>query len=134
MHVARAMTDPASAAHALLDLGERPLLRVAGDRIRYRLAAATLLFGTGDRRVAESTVQDMLSRCEAIGSPLAGACRVFLARLRRADGNRAAAETLAHQGLAEIDSAGLRPELPDTLEVLGGLAIDNGRPADGLPC
>ena len=54
MHVARAMTDPASAAHALLDLGERPLLRVAGDRIRYRLAAATLLFGkvTGASRKA----------------------------------------------------------------------------------
>jgi DNA-binding CsgD family transcriptional regulator len=116
----------------LLDLAERPLLRVAGDRVRYRLAAATLLFGTGDLRAADSAAQDTLSSCEAIGSPLAGACRVFLARLRRADGNRAAAETLAHRGLAQIDSAGLRPELPDALEVLGGLAIDNGRSADGL--
>jgi DNA-binding CsgD family transcriptional regulator len=132
MQVASAMTGPASAAHALLDLAERPLLRVAGDRVRYRLAAATLLFGTGDLRAADSAAQDTLSSCEAIGSPLAGACRVFLARLRRADGNRAAAETLAHRGLAQIDSAGLRPELPDALEVLGGLAIDNGRSADGL--
>src|SRR5438874_13320483 len=27
---------------------------------------------------------------------------------------------------------GLRPELPDALEVLGGLAVDAGRPAEGL--
>jgi len=34
--------------------------------------------------------------------------------------------------VAEIDSAGLRPELPDAFEVLGGLAVDAGRPAGGL--
>src|SRR4029077_4658292 len=65
-------------------------------------------------------------------SPLAGACRIFLARLRRADGRQAEAERLAPQGLAGIDSAGLRPELPNALEVLGGLAVDAGRPAEGL--
>ena len=48
-----------------------------------------------------------LTRCEAIDSPLAGSCRVSLARLRRADGDKAEAERLAHRGLAEIDSAGL---------------------------
>jgi len=131
-HVASAMTDPGNAARALLYLAGRPMFRATGDHIRYQLAAATLLFRAGDLRAAESTLHDALSRCEAIASPLAAACRVFLARLRRADGNQAGAETLAHQGLAEIDSAGLRPELPDALEVLGGLAIDAGRPAEGL--
>ena len=72
--VASAMTDPGKAAHALLDLAGLPLLRVAGDHIRYRLAAAALLFQAGDHRAAESTLQDALNRCEAIGSPLAGAC------------------------------------------------------------
>ena len=131
-HVASAITDPANAAPALLDLAGRSLLRFAGDHIRCQLAAATLLFRAGDLRAAEAVIHDALSRCEAIGSPLAGACRVFLARLHRADGNQAAAETLARQGLAEIDTAGLRPELPDALEVLGGLAVDAGRPAEGL--
>ena len=131
-HVASAMTDPGNAARALLYLAGRPMLRATGDHIRYQLAAATLLFRAGDLRAAESTLHDALSRCEDIDSPLAGACQVFLARLRRADGNQAGAEMLAHQGLAEIDSAGLRPELPDALEVLGGLAIDAGRPAEGL--
>ncbi len=132
MDIAGAMTDPGKAACALLDLGGRPVLRVAGDYVRYRLAAATLLLGAGDPGAADGTIHDALTRCEAIDSPLAGACRIFLARLRRADGRQAQAERLAHQGLAEIDSAGLRPELPDALEVLGGLAVDAGRPADGL--
>ena len=131
-HVAGAMTDPGEAAQALLDLADRPALRVAGDHVRYRLAAAALLLQAGDLRAAEGTIQDAQARCEAIDSPLAGACRVFRARLRRADGRQAEAETLAHQGLAEIDSAGLRPELPDALEVLGGLAVDAARPAEGL--
>jgi predicted ATPase/DNA-binding CsgD family transcriptional regulator len=132
MHVADALTDPGKAAHALLDLSDRPLVRIAGDHIRYRLAAASFLTQAGDRRAAEDTIQDTLSRCEAIDSPLAGACRILLARLRRADGHQAEAETLAHQGLAEIDSAGLKPELPDALEVIGGIAVDAGRPAEGL--
>jgi DNA-binding CsgD family transcriptional regulator len=132
MDVADAMTDPGTAARALLDLCDRPVLRVAGDRVRYRLAAASLLFQAGDLRTAGGAIHDALTRCEAIDSPLAGACRIFLARLRRADGRLAEAERLAHQGLAEIDSAGLRPELPDALEVLAGLAVDAGRPADGL--
>jgi DNA-binding CsgD family transcriptional regulator len=132
MDVSGAMTDPSRAARALLDLSGRPLLRVAGDHVRYRLAAASLLLRAGDLRAAEGTIQDALKASETIGSPLAGACRIFLARLRRADGRRGEAEQLAHQGLAEVDSAGLRPELPDALEVLGGLAVDAGRPADGL--
>ena len=131
-HAASAMTDPGNAARALLYLAGRPMFRATGDHIRYQLAAATLLYRAGDLRAADSTLHDALSRCEAIDSPLAGACRVFQARLRRADGNQAGAEMLAHQGLAEIDSAGLRPELPDALEILGGLAIDAGRPAEGL--
>ena len=121
-HVAGAMTDPGNAARALLDLAGRLMFRVTGDHIRYQLAAATLLFRAGDLREADSTLHDALSRCDAIDSPLAGACRVFLARLRRADGSQAEAERLAHQGLAEIDDAGLQPEMPDALEVLGGLA------------
>jgi predicted ATPase/DNA-binding CsgD family transcriptional regulator len=132
MDVAVAITDPGKAARALLDLGGRPMLRVAGDQVRSRLAAAALLFRAGDPGAAEGAIHEALTRCEAIDSPLAGACRIFLARLRRADGRQAEAERLARQGLAEIDGAGLRPELPDALEVLGGLAVDAGRPADGL--
>jgi ATP/maltotriose-dependent transcriptional regulator MalT len=128
----RAMADPGGAAQILLDLADRPMLRVAGDHVRYRLAAAALLVQAGDLRAAEGAIQDTLHRCETLGSPLAGACRIFRARLRRADGRQAEAERLAHQGLAEIDSAGLRPELPDALEALGGLAVDAGRPAEGL--
>jgi DNA-binding CsgD family transcriptional regulator len=132
MDVAGAMTDPGKAALALLYLGGRALLRFAGDYVRYRLVAASLLFRAGDLRAAEGAIHDALARCQAIDSPLAGACRTFLARLRRADGNQAEADRLALQGLAEIDSAGLRPELPDPLEVVGGLAVDAGRAADGL--
>jgi DNA-binding CsgD family transcriptional regulator len=132
MDIAGAMTDPGKAARALLDLSGRPVLRVAGDYVRYRLAAATLLLRAGDPGAADGTIHDALTRCEAIDSPLAGACRILLARLRRADGRQGQAERLARQGLAEIDSAGLRPELPDALEVLGGLAVDAGRPAEGL--
>jgi hypothetical protein len=91
-HVAGAMTDPGEAAHALLDLADRPALRVAGDHVRYRLAAAALLLQADDLRAAEGTIQDAQARCEAIDSPLAGACRVFLARLRRADGRQPEAE------------------------------------------
>jgi hypothetical protein len=37
-HLAGAMTDPGTAAQILLDLADRPMLRVAGDHVRYRLA------------------------------------------------------------------------------------------------
>jgi predicted ATPase/DNA-binding CsgD family transcriptional regulator len=131
-HLAGALADPGRAAQILLDLADRPMLRVAGDHVRYRLAAAALLLQAGDLRAAEGTIQDTLNRCATLGSPLAGACRIFLARLRRGESKQAEAERLAHQGLAEIDSAGLRPELPDALEVLAGLAVDAGRPAEGL--
>jgi len=90
MDVADAMTDPGKAARALLDLGGRPMLRVTADQVRSRLAAASLLFGAGDFHAAEDTIHDALTCCEAIDSPLAGACRIFLARLRRADGRHAA--------------------------------------------
>jgi DNA-binding CsgD family transcriptional regulator len=54
---------------------------------------------------------------------------VFLARLDRRDG--VAAEQQAHAGLAEITDAGLWAEVPDALELLGGLAIDAGAFAEG---
>jgi hypothetical protein len=62
------------------------VVRVAGDHVRYRLAAASLLLRAGDFPGAEGTIQDTLNRCEAIESPLAGACQIFLARVRRAGG------------------------------------------------
>jgi len=77
-HVAGAMSDPGEAVHALLDLADRPAWRVAGDHVRYRLAAAALLLQAGNLRAAEGTIRDAQARCEAIDSRWpgpAGYCR-----------------------------------------------------------
>jgi hypothetical protein len=62
------MADPGAAAQILLDLADRPILRVAGDHVRYRLAAAALLSQAGDLRAAEATIHDTLHRCGTLGS------------------------------------------------------------------
>ena len=118
------------AAAALCSLGE--LLLTSNDPpdgARMILLGATLALRAGDHAVARAAAERSLAGCEQLGSALAGACRVFLARLDRRDG--LAVEQQAHAGVAEISDAGLWAELPDALELLGGFAIDSGGLAEG---
>jgi predicted ATPase/DNA-binding CsgD family transcriptional regulator len=118
------------AAAALCSLGE--LLLASNDPpdgARMILLGATLALRAGDHAEARAVAERSLAGCEQLGSALAGACQVFLARLDRPDG--AAAEQQAHAGLAEITDAGLWAEIPDALELLGGFAIDSGSYAEG---
>jgi predicted ATPase/DNA-binding CsgD family transcriptional regulator len=113
------------AAAALSALGE--LLLTSNDPpdgARMILLGATLALRAGDRAEARAVAERSLAGCEQLGSALAGACRLLLARLDRRDG--VAAEQQAHAGLAEITDAGLWAEVPDALELLGGFAIDSG--------
>jgi predicted ATPase/DNA-binding CsgD family transcriptional regulator len=118
------------AAAALCSLGQ--LLFTSNDPpdgARMILLGAANALRAGDRAEARAAAERSLAACEQLGSALAGACRVLLARLDRRDG--AAAEQQAHAGLAEITDAGLWAEVPDALELLGGLAIDSGSFAEG---
>jgi predicted ATPase/DNA-binding CsgD family transcriptional regulator len=118
------------AAAALCSLGE--LLFTSNDPpdgARMILLGAAIALRAGDRAEARAAAERSLAGCEQLGSALAGACRVLLARLDRHDG--VAAEQQAHAGLAEIADAGLWAEVPDALELLGGLAIDSGAFAEG---
>ena len=118
------------AAPALCSLGE--LLLTSNDPpdgARMILLGATLALRAGDHAAARAAAEQSLAGCGQLGSALTGACRVFLARLDRRDG--IAAEQQAHAGLAEISDAGLRAEVPDALELLGGFAIDSDSFAEG---
>ena len=121
------------AAAALSALGELLLTsHDPPDGARMILLGASLALHAGDHAAARAAAERSLAGCEQLGSALTGACRVFLARLDRdgaADG--VAAERQAHAGLAEIADAGLWAEVPDALELLGGLAIDSGSFAEG---
>jgi DNA-binding CsgD family transcriptional regulator len=122
--------DIDQAAPALCSLGE--LLFTSNDPpdgARMILLGATIALRAGDRAEARAAAERSLAGCEQLGSALAGACHVLLARLDRHDG--VAAEQQAHAGLAEITDAGLWAEVPDALELLGGLAIDSGAFAEG---
>jgi DNA-binding CsgD family transcriptional regulator len=117
-------------ANAVCSLGE---LLLAGndppDGARMILLGATLALRAGDRAEARAAAGRALAGCEQLGSALAGACRVLLARLDRYDG--VAAEQAAHAGLAEISDAGLWAEVPDALELIAGFAVDAGSFAEG---
>jgi predicted ATPase/DNA-binding CsgD family transcriptional regulator len=118
------------AAAALSALGE--LLLTSNDPpdgARMILLGAAFALRAGDRAEARAAAERSLAGCEQLGSALAGACHVLLARLDRGDGG--AAEQQAHAGLAEITDAGLWAEVPDALELLGGFAVDSGSFAEG---
>jgi predicted ATPase/DNA-binding CsgD family transcriptional regulator len=118
------------AAAGLCSLGE--LLLTSNDPpdgARMILLGAVLALRAGDHAAARAAAERSLAGCEQLGSALAGACRVVLARLDRGDGT--VAEQQAHTGLAEITEAGLWAEVPDALELLGGLAVDSGSFAEG---
>jgi predicted ATPase/DNA-binding CsgD family transcriptional regulator len=123
---------PRDAAFALLDLADRPVVRMAGDAVRYRLVAAALLLNAAEVEPADRAATEARRLCDGLGSPLIGACDVVRARIRRTTGDLSEAARLAHQGLEQLASAGVRPEIPDALEVLGGLAVDSGRAAEGV--
>lgn len=118
------------AAGTLSGLGE--LLLTSNDPpdgVRMILLGATLALRASDRAEARAAAERSLAGCEQLGSALTGACQVFLARLDRSDG--LPVEQQAHAGLTEITDAGLWAEVPDALELLGGLAIDSGSFAEG---
>src|SRR5215469_10532721 len=95
------------AAPALCSLGE--LLFTSNDPpdgARMILLGAAIALRAGDRAGARAAAERSLAACEQLGSALAGACRVLLARLDRHDGG--AAEQQAHVGLAEIGRASCR--------------------------
>lgn len=123
---------PREAALALLGLADRPIVRMGGDAVRFRLTAAALLLRAGDATDAGEVATAARQICTRLGSPLTGACDVVLARVARVSGEVGKAWRLAHQGLERLVADGVRPEVLDALEVLGGLAVDAGRPADGV--
>ncbi|HMH90940.1 MAG TPA: LuxR C-terminal-related transcriptional regulator [Streptosporangiaceae bacterium] len=126
----RIAADVDHSAAALCSLGE--LLLASNDPpdgARMILLGATLALRPGDRTGARAAAERALAGCEQLGSALAGACRVLLARLDRHDG--VAAKQAAHAGLAEISDAGLWAEAPDALELIAGFAVDSGSFAEG---
>jgi len=59
-----------------------------------------------------------------------GPAELARARVERADGEYAAAEDAAHRALAAFMDAGMRLGTVETLEVIAGLAADQGSPAE----
>jgi hypothetical protein len=87
-----------------------------------------------DLGAAERTAAEARRIGDGLGSPLVAACDVLLARVRRALGDAGAAALLAHRGLEPLVDDDVRPEIPDALEVLGGLALDSGNPQTASAC
>lgn len=94
------------------------------------LLGAVARLAAGEHPAAAQTAETLLATAERLGSALAGPCRVLLARLERAAGG-GGAEQLVHRDLAGTLDAGLLVDVPDALEVLGGLAVDAGSAAEG---
>ncbi|MGQ0575649.1 MAG: amidase family protein [Pseudonocardia sp.] len=121
---------PAEAADALARTGE--FLTGAVDPAsgpRLMLLGATVALATGDAAAAARSAGRALELCRGLESALVGPCRVLLARIARAAGDPAA-EELVHADLAATVEAGLHTDVPDALDVLGGLAVDAGDAAD----
>lgn len=123
---------PASAVSDLVAVGE--LLRttfVPNEGMRLTLTGAAVAAAAGDAATAREVAEVTLGHAERFGSALAGVARVLLGRLERPVGEPGAAERIAHAGLAEIVEASLWSDVPDALELLGGLALDAGSTAEG---
>jgi DNA-binding CsgD family transcriptional regulator len=125
-------TAPVPAAAALVSIGE---LLLAGndppDGARLVLTGANVALAAGNVAAATAAGERALSACTGLGSALAGACRVLLGRLERRRRCPGPAGRLVHEGLGELVDAGLWFDVPDALELLGGLAVDAGRAAEG---
>lgn len=124
---------PRQAAEAFVAAAE-PLL--AGndppDGARLLLLAAARLVASGEAADADDLLSQCRKACATLGSSLDGACDVLAARLLRARDEAAAAARLAHGGLDVLVAAGTWVDVPDAISVLGGLAVDAGRDAEGL--
>ncbi|HEX5121197.1 MAG TPA: AAA family ATPase [Pseudonocardiaceae bacterium] len=124
---------PEPAAAALVSAGE---LLLPGndppDGARLVLMGANVALAAGNIAAAEAAGDRALAACVGLGSALAGACRVLLGRIERRRRSPGAADRLVHEGLGELVDAGLWFDVPDALEVLGGLAVDAGRAAEGI--
>ncbi|MFC4948121.1 helix-turn-helix transcriptional regulator [Pseudonocardia sp. GCM10023141] len=128
---------PVEAANALARTGEFLLGAVdptSGQRLMVQ--GATALHSVGEVDAATRAATAALAAAERRGSAMVGPCRVLLARIARDTGDQVAgpgaAERLIHQDLAATAAAGLLADVPDALEVLGGLAIDAGSTAEGV--
>jgi DNA-binding CsgD family transcriptional regulator len=133
----RTAADPATDAGAVADaLVSAAAVLVEGndppDGLRLLLLAATARWAADGPSASATAVEQALAACAGYRSALAGSCRVLQGRLLRADGDRTAAERAVHDGLAELVEAQLWLDVPDALEVLGGLAVDADGYAEGL--
>jgi DNA-binding CsgD family transcriptional regulator len=124
-------TDPESAATALVEGGPAIMPFLPNDGVRLALTGAMVLHRLGDDVRAREVAGAVLAHSVGLSSAFAGTCRVLLARIERRAGAVSAGEQLAHEGLAEMMEAGLLLDVPDALEVLGGLAVDAGSAAEG---
>jgi len=125
-------SDPAAGSTALVAGGEVIIPYVPFEAPRLMLEGARHAIVLGDLDTAERAGTAAMAACEAIGSAHAGACRVLLARVRRARGDDpVTVEQLAHDGLAEIAEAQLWVDVPEALDVLGTVALDTDRAGAG---
>jgi predicted ATPase/class 3 adenylate cyclase/DNA-binding CsgD family transcriptional regulator len=95
---------------------------------------AEALVAAGDLAGARQTVTAALTLADA--GPHTGRGRgpteLALARLERASGDHFAAEHAAHRALATLVAANMRLGTIEALEVIGGLAAEQGNPIEGV--
>jgi predicted ATPase/DNA-binding CsgD family transcriptional regulator len=99
---------------------------------RIVLAGARRALARGELDLAAGAANEARAACARVGSAMTGPCRIVLARVGRRRDDAAAAVQCAQDGLAEIVEAALWADLPEALAVLGGLALDAARPAEGV--
>ena len=119
-----------AAAAALVEAGTAITRYTPYSGPRLVLAGARRALALGELDTAQRAASDALAVCDAVGSALAGSCRVLLARVGRETGDGDPGR-LCHEGLAELVDARLLTEVPDAFALLAGIALDAGRPDEG---
>jgi predicted ATPase/DNA-binding CsgD family transcriptional regulator len=125
--ITAAWAEPATAAvrieQALGVATSAGVVLLGGEAIVWR--AVTRLAG-GDPEAARAAAEEALNWATAMGNREA-ACSAILARgvIQRVLGQDASED--AYRALAEAGEAGLRPLVPDALDLIAGLALDGGR-------
>jgi predicted ATPase/class 3 adenylate cyclase/DNA-binding CsgD family transcriptional regulator len=108
--------------------------RIAWATAWARAIRAEHLVAVGDvasaRRSARTAVQ--VAESTIYGGRARGRARLALARVTRAEGDAAGAEDIAHQALAALAAASMRPEVVEALEFLAALAAEQGSPAEAV--
>jgi predicted ATPase/class 3 adenylate cyclase/DNA-binding CsgD family transcriptional regulator len=89
---------------------------------------------TGDLAGAKALAASAVEQAE--NAPYArrslGRALLALSRVTRAEGDPSAAEDVAHHALAALAAASMRLEVAEALELLGGLAAEQGSPAEAV--